>query len=214
MATIAAGLIGAIACGGEEKPASQLAERPYEASEDAHAAAGGEDEKAEAPKPTGAIKINEVTVEELVAFKISGLGQATAEGIIEYREANGPFRSVEDLDKAPRVGEALLAKLEAQGLDFGDLPPVAAADAPSGGAAPNATTAAPTAAAPSSGAKININTATAAQLEELNGVGPSTAQKIVDYRKEHGPFKTVDELDNVSGIGPATIAKFRDQVTL
>jgi competence protein ComEA len=225
-AAIAAGLIGSVACGGGEKPASQLAERPYEGGDDAHARHSGsgsadEAEKTEAPAPTGPIKINEVTVEELVAYKVSGLGQATAEGIIEYRDAHGPFRSVEDVDKAPRVGEALLAKLQDKGLDFGDVPPPPAADATeatapstapaSGGTASKPPTAS---AAPAPGGKINVNTATAEQLEALNGVGPSTAQKIVEYRAANGPFKSVDELDNVPGIGPATIAKFRDQATL
>lgn len=56
---------------------------------------------------------------------------------------------------------------------------------------------------------ININTATAAELELLPGIGPALAGRIVDYRTAHGPFKSVDELDHVSGIGPRTLAKIR-----
>jgi competence protein ComEA len=56
---------------------------------------------------------------------------------------------------------------------------------------------------------ININTATAAELELLPGIGPALAGRIVEYRAKHGPFKSVDELDHVSGIGPRTLAKIR-----
>ena len=49
---------------------------------------------------------------------------------------------------------------------------------------------------------ININTAGAEELDQLPGVGPSTAKKIIDYRTQHGNFKSVDELDNVKGIEP------------
>jgi competence protein ComEA len=64
------------------------------------------------------------------------------------------------------------------------------------------------------GAKINVNTATEPELETLPGVGPVLAQRIIDYRTDHGPFATVDALDDVSGIGPATLADLLDLVTV
>jgi len=60
--------------------------------------------------------------------------------------------------------------------------------------------------------RINLNTATAAQLDSLPGIGPAIAQRIVTYRSQKGGFKKVDDLLNVSGIGPAIMSKIKDQV--
>ena len=59
---------------------------------------------------------------------------------------------------------------------------------------------------------ININSASAAELDTLPGIGPAKAQAIVDYREANGPFGSVDDLDDVPGIGPATIDGLRDRV--
>src|SRR4051794_13022891 len=66
------------------------------------------------------------------------------------------------------------------------------------------------AAAPS--APIQLSTATLEQLDSLPGVGPATAQKILDYRTKHGAFSSVDELDAVPGIGPKRLEQLRDLV--
>ena len=63
-------------------------------------------------------------------------------------------------------------------------------------------------------ALININTASVTDLDALDGVGPSTAQKIVDYRTENGGFKTIDEIKNVTGIGDAKFAAMKDSITV
>ncbi|HEY5432939.1 MAG TPA: ComEA family DNA-binding protein [Coriobacteriia bacterium] len=62
--------------------------------------------------------------------------------------------------------------------------------------------------------KIDLNTATEAQLDTLPGVGPSTAGKIVSDRTESGPFRTVDDLMRVPGIGPAKLDALKDLVTV
>ncbi len=62
-------------------------------------------------------------------------------------------------------------------------------------------------------AKVSLATATIDELDELPGVGPVTAQKIVDFRTQHGPFRSVDDLDAIPGIGPARIEQLRDAVT-
>ena len=66
--------------------------------------------------------------------------------------------------------------------------------------------------APSSTAPLDLNTATPEQLDALPGVGPATAQKIVDYRQAHGPFRSVDELEAVPGIGPSKLAQLKGLV--
>ena len=79
--------------------------------------------------------------------------------------------------------------------------------------APAAGSAGPASEYAGSAGKPSLATATAEQLDELPGVGPITAQKILDYRAEHGPFRSVDDLDAVPGIGPATVEELRDLVT-
>jgi competence protein ComEA len=59
---------------------------------------------------------------------------------------------------------------------------------------------------------VSLSSATVEQLDALPGVGPVTAQKIVDYRTEHGAFHSVDELDAIPGIGPARLADLRKLV--
>lgn len=61
---------------------------------------------------------------------------------------------------------------------------------------------------------IDVNRATAAELERLPGVGPATAAAIVDDRERNGPFAAVDDLDRVPGIGPAKLDAIRDLVTV
>jgi competence protein ComEA len=61
---------------------------------------------------------------------------------------------------------------------------------------------------------ININTATATELEALSGIGEVLAATIVEYRTTNGPFAAVDDLLDVSGIGPATLDEIRDQITI
>jgi len=63
-------------------------------------------------------------------------------------------------------------------------------------------------------AAVNINTATQAELETLQGIGPAKAKAIVDHRRKNGPFKSADDLQNVSGIGPVTMKRLRKDVTV
>lgn len=95
----------------------------------------------------------------------------------------------------PRVGEA--AAIIA-GVSGGE------------GASPGAVPAGGT----TSSAPVNINSATADELDTLPGVGPATAAAIIDHRQQHGPFATVDDLTDVRGIGPTKLEALRGLVTV
>jgi comEA protein len=74
-------------------------------------------------------------------------------------------------------------------------------------AAPSADQAAPT-------AKINVNTAGSAELQTIPGIGPALAARIIAYRKEHGPFESLEQLLAVKGIGPKLLTRMRDLVVV
>ena len=91
--------------------------------------------------------------------------------------------------------------------EIGEVDPAAV---PSG---PNPT-AGPTGDDAVAGAPIDLNSASAAQLESLPGIGPATAAAIVDDRDRHGPYAAVSDLERVPGIGPAKLAAIADRVTV
>ncbi len=80
------------------------------------------------------------------------------------------------------------------------------ARAPDPGAAASAAVAAP------EDGPISLGTATAEQLDTIEGIGPVTAGDIIEYRDQHGGLSSVDELDQISGIGPATMGALRDRL--
>lgn len=102
-------------------------------------------------------------------------------------------------------GEQIVVGLTAGSAFAGGLPPAgssgsaASSNQPSGGVA---------------GAPLNLNTATVDQLDALPGVGPVLAQRIVDWRTQHGRFDSVDQLNSVSGIGDAKFADLKPLVTV
>jgi competence protein ComEA len=80
-------------------------------------------------------------------------------------------------------------------------------------AAAQTTTRASAKAAPAVGV-VNINTASATDLEALPGIGAKTAARIVEYRQKNGPFKKVEELMNVRGVGEKSFLKLKDQISV
>ena len=89
-------------------------------------------------------------------------------------------------------------------------PLLVAAQAPT----PAARTAPRSAAKGAPAGPININTATATELQALPGVGARTAERIVEYRQKNGPFKKVEELMNVRGVGEKNFLKLKSQITV
>jgi competence protein ComEA len=61
---------------------------------------------------------------------------------------------------------------------------------------------------------VNLNTATAAQIASLAGIGPKTAELVVQYRTKNGPFKKIEEIMNVRGIGEKSFLKIKDRLTV
>jgi competence protein ComEA len=62
--------------------------------------------------------------------------------------------------------------------------------------------------------RVNINSATVSELDTLPGIGPTTAQSIVDYRTQHGLFQVIQDIQNVPGVGPATFELIKDYITV
>ena len=149
---------------------------------------------------SGLININTATASQLTA--LNGIGESRAAAIVEYREQHGDFGSVDDLLNVPGIGEKILEGLRDQ----------VTVGAPSVTAASTGTTHEIT--QDYNSGLININTATASQLTALNGIGETKAAAIVEYRRQHGDFGSVDELLNVPGIGEKILEGLRDQVTV
>ena len=155
-----------------------------------HAGAASEATPAAAAQPLQAEPGPELVVHVVGAVHRPGLfhlapGSRVADAV---RRAGGPTRRAD-------VSLVNLAAPLADGIQV-VVPLKAAAGQPSAGA----TTEGP----------VHLNIATLEQLDELPGVGPVTAQKILDYRQENGAFSSLDELDAIPGIGPARIEQLRD----
>lgn len=129
---------------------------------------------------------DKATVPELL--RLPRVGPALARAIVADREAKGPFLSARGLDRVPGIGPKLLAVLEPY-LAF------------KGGRAPT-------------GGPLNLNTATAAELEALPGIGAALAGRIVSYRESHGGFADIGGLGAVPGIGPALLERVTPLLTV
>ena len=157
--------------------------------------------------------------------RLPRVGMALAKRMVAWREAHGPFGGLAGLDQVPGVGPGLLAAL-GEHLSFsGGVAPGSGAAPGAPGAGSGAGPLAPLSATtpgllpgPSPPAdrreRLNLNTANAAALDALPGIGPARAASIVQYRARHGPFQTVEDLEQVPGMGAAAVARLRDQVAV
>lgn len=161
------------------------------------------------------VNVNTASSAELET--LPGIGPSKAAAIIQHREQFGPFKSLNDLDNVPGIGPATLTNIQAM-VEFGDgAAPGGAPSSPQATAAatnPTATPASVAAPPVAAGGRVNINTASAAQLEGLPGIGPAKAAAILQSREQAGPFASCEDLGRVSGIGPATISLLLESCTV
>jgi len=148
--------------------------------------------------PEERIDPNTASEEEL--DRLPGVGAATARAIVRAREAQGAFRSAGDLSRVRGIGPATVKRMAGH-LDFSQAPGVlsvgpAEDPGPVGSPSP-----------------VDVNRASATELEALPGIGPALAGRIVAARGER-PFSSVDDLGRVRGIGPATLERLRPLVVV
>nr|XP_032813742.1 endonuclease/exonuclease/phosphatase family domain-containing protein 1-like isoform X1 [Petromyzon marinus]XP_032813743.1 endonuclease/exonuclease/phosphatase family domain-containing protein 1-like isoform X1 [Petromyzon marinus]XP_032813744.1 endonuclease/exonuclease/phosphatase family domain-containing protein 1-like isoform X1 [Petromyzon marinus] len=152
-----------------------------------------------APSLSERVNVNLASEEELMT--LPGVTRAVAHSLVEYRREIAGFRKVEDVALVPGVGAA---KLEAMRMEIcvGSPGALSIARLVSRDSRPDllATT------------RININSATPAQLASVRGVSEKLAERVAHHRAEHGPFRTVDDLVRVRGISASLIERVRAQV--
>ena len=132
-----------------------------------------------------------------VTDAINAVGGASAEADTQQLNLARVLSDGEQI-RVPRIGEVLPEP----------------ATQPGGNTAPGARTAPGKSGDGGASGTVNINTASASELEKLPGIGPALAQRIVEYRDSHGPFASVDSLTDVPGIGKAKLEGLREQATV
>ncbi len=162
------------------------------------------------PNGVGMIDLNRASHAELM--QLPGVGESLATRIEAYREEHGRFRSIEELRQVHGVGPTTLARLRpfvhVEGDE--DEPDVETVTL----SAPTTTATAKATSQKAAGlsSAIDVNTASAAELRKLPGIGPKLSQAIIDER-ERARFKSVDDLRRVHGIGAKTLDRLRPYVS-
>lgn len=159
----------------------------------------GVTEEETAALPLGAderIDPNTASVSQL--RRLPGVGLARAQAIVRERTSGGPFDGPADLARVPGIGRRTVEALEDL-LAFSPGVPGARSD-PGGGPAGPAST------------RIDVNRAQIKDLEQITGIGPVLAARIVATRQRFGPFERAEDLLRVPGIGPIILQRIRGQV--
>ena len=149
--------------------------------------------------PNAVININTAAAEELQT--LPGIGEAKSAAIVEYREKHGAFADISEITNVSGIGEAIFGQIRGKitvGAETSVQPNSSVEEPPT---------------APSTAA-ININTATAEELQTLPGIGEAKSAAIVEYREKHGAFADISEITNVSGIGNAIFGQIRDKISV
>jgi competence protein ComEA len=146
-------------------------------------------------RPLGALeRVDPNRAPEQELDRIPGVGPGAARAIVESRERDGPFTTPDDLLRVRGIGAATLERMRPW-LELGPVPVVGRG---------------------ATAGLLDLDRATAAELERLPGVGPALARRIVEAREARGTggFRTVDDLLEVRGIGPATLERLRSAVVV
>jgi competence protein ComEA len=128
--------------------------------------------------------------------RLPRIGPALAARIVADRAARGPFGTMDEVSRVPGVGPSVVDAIR----PFSAFSGRARAQRAQSSEKP----------AP----KVSLNTATAVQLEQLPGIGPAKARAIVDDRRRHGRYRSIEDLIRVRGIGAATVERIRGLVTV
>ena len=149
------------------------------------------------------IDINKAEIENL--SKLPGIGPVKSQAIVDYREKNGEFNSLIELTNIKGIGNKTLAKLLPYLEMIGDSAEVYAFVAEETSTSDTLPTTGIT-------EKININSASVKQLQDLSGIGQKKAQAIIDYRNENGSFEIIEEIMSVKGIGQGIFDKIKNRI--
>jgi competence ComEA-like helix-hairpin-helix protein len=141
--------------------------------------------------PGEKIDLDSAPADELV--RLPRIGPALARRIVAYRENHGPFGMLEAVEAVPGVGPTTLEALRTHAAFSGR-----SIGRPQQAANP----------------LVSLNTASAAELAQLPGIGPARARAILEDRRRRGPYRRLDDLTRVRGIGAGTIARLRGRVRL
>ena len=159
-------------------------------------------ELAPEPPESDLININTATSAELQA--LTGIGEAKAAAIIAYREEHGVFADISEIMNVSGIGEKIFESIR-DSITTGEVSAPNSAASQSPASEPFK---------PSETILININTATAEELQTLSGIGEAKAAAIIAYREEHGAFDDISEIMNVSGIGEKIFESIRENITV
>jgi competence protein ComEA len=156
--------------------------------------------------PGERVDVDRATAVELE--RLPRVGPALARRIVDDREANGPFGSLDGLGRVSGVGPAMRRELE-RWVSFSGIgravPATAPMSSPSASIPPQSPVASREAACASG--PVRLNAASAAELACLPGIGPALAARIVADRAARGPYGEVQALERVPGIGPALVRR-------
>lgn len=145
---------------------------------------------AEAARPLAPGETIDVNRADAVQLqRLPGVGPARATAIVRERDAGGPFASAADLERVAGIGTGMIERWAGIVVASGS----------------------PRRARPPRSAGVDLNRALPKELEQITGIGPELARRIVDARTQRGRFDSIEDLLEVSGIGPKTLEIVREQ---